>query len=160
MHEKERGHSDKDRTENEVEVDLLKGAIDEDGLVAHHLHLEVWRHAGFQFLKTLLHAVDDFHRVAAGLLTHDERDAVLVIGFRHGARLFYGVFDQGHVLQVNRLSLRIRDDELVEVLHLLHAAEGANHQLARSLVHATTGHLQILLLQCLADIIDRDIVGP
>ena len=95
--ERKRGQRHEHRPEQKVQIDFLQRTLDKTRLVADDLQLEVRRHDCFQFLHPFLDAVNHLHRVAAGLLAHDERDAFMAVGGRKGAWFFDGILDARNV---------------------------------------------------------------
>ena len=160
MQEKEDREGHEDRTEQQVEADFVQRAFDEDRLVARDGHGEVRRHLGLQFLQLRLHPVDDRHRVDTGLLAHDDRDGVLAVEPRQRTRLLHAVADRRDIAQVNGLPAGIADDQLVEIRHRRHAPQGAYHQFARTLLDPALRQFQILLLQGLPHIVNRQSARP
>ena len=159
MEKGERGQRHEQRPEQEVEVDFLERTPDEARLIADYLQLKVRRQNGFEFLQALLHAINHLYRVAAGLLAHDDCHALLSVRGGERARFFDAILDPGDVLQEHRLPAEIRHDEFVEILHRFHATEGTDGELAGVLVEPAAGNFNILPVQRLAQVVNRQAVG-
>ena len=155
MQEREHGDGHQHRAENQVKVHLLQRAFDEAGLIPDDRHLEVRRHLQFQLLEPRLHPVDHLHRVAAGLLAHDERHRVVAVQSRERTRFLHGILHLRHLSQVNVLTAEAADDEILKLSHRPHPAERAHDEFAGALVHPAARNLHVLRLQRRAHLLNR-----
>ena len=136
----------------------MHGLADKVRLVTGDLDL----HPGGQELAHLgqatPHRINRGDRVGARLLANDERDRVLAIVTRQGARLDNAVFDPAEVGYGNRRALVGGNDDVGELTHCAHPAERAQHSFATVLGEPTARKLDILLGQSLSHSLHRQVV--
>ena len=145
--------------EQQVVLHLVERALDEAREVADDLELDVLGQALLDLGQPRLHAVHHRHRVGAGLLADEEGHRVGAVEARERARLLLGVRHRGDVAHAHRAALEVGHDEVVERLHRLDAAQGAQAFLVAARGEPPAGDLDVLPQQRVLHLLDGQVEG-
>ena len=99
-------------------ADVADGGANGLRPVAQNADLDAGRHGGREARQFGIDAVDRFDDVGAGLLENDEEDAALAIGPGGLLAVLGGADGIADILQIERRSVLIADDDVIPLRHL------------------------------------------
>jgi len=139
----------------QMKLHFLDRFLDEPRLVADDLGRDVRRQRGLELAEPVRDVLDDLDRVDSRLFLHHQADCAVAIEPGQRAGLFAGIARAADVTHADGITVTVGDDQVIEFALGPQPAQGSQNELARALVNATSGDLEVLPDQGLADVVHR-----
>ena len=142
-----------------MKLELLHRLADEPRLVLSEFDFDVRRQRLDNLSQPFLDGVGDGNGVRSRLFLHEKADTIQAVEAGEASGLLDSVLHPGDIAHTNGVTLALGHDEVGKLGGFLHSSQGAQHQLALPLIDNAARHLEVLVGQRKANILNRKSVG-
>ena len=147
-----------DRLEERL-VDLAHGTRDKHAVVRGNLDAHAFRHVGLQHRQQRLHGIGDLEQVRLRLAQHGHAHRLPPAEIGEVAIIAGPQLDPPDVAELDLVAVARGEDEILELVRLIHAAPQPHREFAGRRLDAPARQIDILLAQRALEIGGRELIG-
>ena len=156
--QQDRGRN-QDGGEQQVKIHFGHRFANEAGLILNNLDLDVRGKRLLDPRQSNLDRIRDRHGIGPRLPLHEQADGVLSVEATETSRFFDRILGPANILDANRMTTSIGDNQFVELGRCLHPSERPQDELSRTLADDAPWNFHVLSDQRLPDILNGKLEG-